>query len=60
MALPGSLAAPPIVITLIQADAMGDKSTVSLFRTLLSCNYKYMDKKVSTSSDNILFLLTSP
>ena len=60
MASPGGLEAPLIVITLRQGDAMGEKVAVTLLRTHLAYNYKYMDKKASTSSDSILFLQTSP
>ena len=36
-----------------------DKVAATPLRSLLVYNYKYMDKKASTSSDTIRFLLTS-
>ena len=59
MVTPDGLAAPPIVITSRQGDAMGDKLAETLLRPLLACNFKYMDKNAYTSSDSILFLLAS-
>ena len=60
MASPGGLVAPPIVITLIQGDDMGDKMTTTLFRALLAYHEEYINKNSSTPSDSILILHTVP